>query len=268
AVLTAKIYAAIVTSRMLLTTPSSVIAAIVLIVSVMAVLAKLGGLARFSEVSVYVWLPLLTLFVQIIEHDQFYLLRPIFGDASVSDLFKASRQAAYSFAGFDILLFAYPHLHKQKAPLRTVLWAMVFVTAVYVLTTIAATTFLGLEQMTRILAPTLTILSIAETSIVERIDSIALFLWMGIVVITAATQLYMGTRALQGIIKGVSYHKTIMTLGSFLLVITWGDTPLREVVAVSAIFGDFDLSFVAISVVVFLVLIYIKKASQKNAPFT
>lgn len=266
AVLTAKIYGGIVTGRVLLQTPSSIIAAIIIILSVMAVLAKLGGLARFSEISVLVWLPMIVLIVATINRAQFFHLRPIFGDAGLSDLLSASKNAIYSFAGFDILLFAYPHLQKRKGSLRAVFWAFLFVTLVYVVTTIAATTFLGMEQMTRVLTPTLVILSITETSIIERFDSLALFVWIGIEVITAATQLYMGTRAIQGIIKGVSYHKAIMALGAFLLVATWGDTPLRDVVAISDTFGAFDMSFVAGSVVILLVLTHIKKVKQKNAP--
>lgn len=265
AVLTGKIFAAIVTSRMLITTPSSIIVGIILAISVLAVFAKLGGLARFSEMSVLIWAPLLILIVLVVNRDHFFTLQPIFGDASVSDLLKSSRQALYSYAGFDILLFAYPHLRTKKGSVWALLWGMAFVTAVYVVTTISATTFLGLEQMTRILLPTLTILSIIETSVIERFDSLALFLWVGIVVVTAATQLYMATRAIQGILKGAVYHKTIIALGSFLFLLTWGDTPLLEVVRVSDFFGIFDIPFVAVSMVVFLVLIYIKKAGQKDA---
>jgi len=266
AVLTAKIYAGVVSNRVLLTTPNSVIAGIIIILSVMAVLTKLGGLARFSEISVLAWVPILSLIVFTISRTNLVLLRPLFGDAALGGLLTAARQASYSFAGFDILLFAYPHLQRRKGSFPAIAWGMLFVTGVYVVTTIAAITFLGLEQNNRTLVPTLVLFSIAETSVIERFDSLALFLWMGMEVITAATQLYMGTRAMQGLLKGVSYHKAAAALGAFLFVVGWGDTPLRVVVLISDIFGLFDLSFVTGSIILLYILTLVRERMKRNAP--
>ncbi|MBT9175904.1 MAG: Spore germination protein YndE [Firmicutes bacterium] len=227
-ILTMRIFAAIITNRMLTHTPSSVLAAVILLLSVFAALAGIGGLARFAEISVMLWFPLMTLLAVIFLGGHLHHLQPVFGDADPSGFLAGAKTAAYSYAGFDILLFSYPHLQKPKESIGAVLWSVIVVTAVYTLTTVAALAFFGLEHLTRLLVPTLVMLGIAETSVIERFDSLAIFMWIGMVVVTSGTQLYMGTRLLQGLIPNVSFAKTVIFLGTFLLVASWGETSLRQ----------------------------------------
>jgi len=256
-VLTMRIYSAIITNRMLAHTPSSAFAAMILVLSVMAVLAGINGLARFAEISVMVWFPLMTLLaVTLLGGHTFHLL-PVFGDADFGGLLLGVKSAAYSYAGFDILLFSYPHLEKPKASMRAVLWSIILVTIIYTLTTVAALMFFGVEHLTRLLVPTLVMLSIAETSVIERFDSVALFMWMGMVVVTSGTQLYMGTRLIQGLWPRLSFHKTAVFLSAFLLIASWGETPLRQLITLADYFGTFDLTFVTLSAVLLLPLAYL-----------
>ena len=261
-VLTMRIFAAITTNRMLLQTPSSVMAGIVLLLSFLAAVIGISGLARFAEISVMVWLPFMMLIVAVLLRGQTLHLQPVFGDADIGALLAGAKAAAYSFAGFDILLFSYPHLEKQQDSVRAVLWSLCFVTAMYTLTTVAALAFFGVDQLTRLLVPTLVMLSIAETTVVERFDSLALFIWLGMVVVTSGTQLYMGTRLVQGLVPGANFKKTAVFLGSFLLVATWGETPLRRLITLSDYFGTFDISFVTLTAVLLLPLAHF--ASKKG----
>ncbi len=265
-ILTMRIFAAIITNRMLTHTPSTVFAAIILVLSVLAVLAGIDGLARFAEVSVMLWFPLLTLLAVTMFGGHLHHLRPVFGDADISGLLAGAKAAAYSYAGFDILLFSYPHLQKPHQANRAVLWSITLVTVVYALTTMAALAFFGLEHLTRLLVPTLVMLSIAETSVIERFDSLALFMWIGMVVVTSGTQLYMGTRLIQGILPNASFRRTAVFLGSFLLIASWGETPLRELIALADLFGTFDLSFVTLSAVTLLPLALLAKRGLKIGP--
>lgn len=265
-ILTMRIFAAIITNRMLTHTPSTVFATIILVLSVLATLAGISGLARFAEVSVMLWLPLLTLLAVPLLGGHLYHLRPVFGDADISGFLAGAKAAAYSYAGFDILLFSYPHLQRPRESVRAVLWSIGLVTAVYTLTTVAAIAFFGLEHLTRLLVPTLVMLSIAETSIIERFDSLALFMWIGMVVVTSGTQLYMGTRLIQGLLPKACFHKTAVFLGSFLLIASWGETPLRELIALSDLFGTFDLSFVTLSAVILLPLGLLTARGRRLGP--
>lgn len=97
-------------------------------------------------------------------------------------------------------------------------------------------------------------LSIAETSVIERFDSLALFMWIGMVVMTSGTQLYIGTRLIQGLVPRACFYKTAVFLGSFLLIASWGETPLRELITLADLLGTFDLTFVTLSAVVLLPL--------------
>lgn len=264
-VLTMRIFAAIVSNRMLMHTPSSILAGIVLVLSVLAAIIGIGGLARFSEISFMVWLPFMMLIMATLLRGHVIHLQPVFGDADLSALLAGAKSAAYSFAGFDILLFSYPHLAKPQGSVRAVLWSMSFVTAIYTLTTVAALAFFGLEHLTRLLVPTLVMLSIAETTVIERFDSLALFIWLGMVVVTSGTQLYMATRLIQGLLPGVNFTKTAVFLGSFLLVSTWGETPLRQLITYADYFGTFDILFVTLSAVLLLPLAYFTKKRRRSS---
>lgn len=258
-ILTMRIFAAIITNRMLPHTPSTVFAAVILVLSVLAVLAGIGGLARFAEVIVMLWFPVLTLLAILMLGGHLHHLRPVFGDSDPSGFLAGMKAAAYSYAGFDILLFSYPHLEKPSESVRAVLWSVTVVTVVYALTTVAALAFFGLEHLTRLLVPTLVMLSIAETSVIERFDSLALFMWIGMVVVTSGTQLYMGTRLIQGLLPNASFKRIAVFLGSFLLIASWGETPLRELIGLADLFGTFDLSFVTLSAVILLPLALLAK---------
>lgn len=255
-ILTMRIFSAIITNRMLTHTPSTVFATIILVLSVLAVSAGINSLARLAELSVMLWFPLMTLLVVPLVAGHMVHLRPVFGDADVGSFLAGAIAAAYSYAGFDILLFSYPHLQKPRESIRAVLWSVGLVTAVYTLTTVAGIAFFGLDHLTRLLVPTLVMLSIAETSVIERFDSLALFMWIGMVVMTSGTQLYMGTRLIQGLVPKACFRKTAVFLGSFLLIASWGETPLRELITLADLLGTFDLSFFTLSAVILLPLGY------------
>lgn len=263
-VLTMRIFAAIITNRMLTHTPSSILAGIVLLLSVLAAVIGISGLARFAEISVMVWLPFMLLVVAALLRGHLFHLQPVIGDTDLSALLAGAKSAAFSFAGFDILLFSYPHLEKPENSARAVFWSMVFVTAIYTLTTVAALAFFGVEHLTRLLVPTLVMLSIAETSVIERFDSLALFMWLGMVVVTSGTQLYMGTRLIQGLIPKANFEKTAVFLGAFLLVSTWGETPLRRLITFADYFGTFDILFVTLSAVLLLPLAYFVNKRERR----
>jgi len=265
--LTAQLYAGYLSVRLLPRTPTHVFALLVLALSLLAVLAKIRGFARFSEVAFFMSLPLILFIIVPLTRGNALHLLPILGDNPPSDLLKSALAASYSYAGFDFLWFVYPHL-RRKASAGAVAFGAVLLTAiVYAFVTATTIMYFGLEKLGLIFLPTLAVLRGIELVLFERIDSLMMFAWLSTVVVTAASQLYTATRLVQGLANGLSFSKTAAGLSGlfFVVALSVSDLPLRQTIAISDIFGIFDLSFFVASILLFLLLVALRGRKGDNS---
>ncbi|MBS3938593.1 MAG: endospore germination permease [Peptococcaceae bacterium] len=258
--LTAQLYAGYLSVRLFPRTPTHVFALLVLALSLLAVLAKVRGFARFSEVAFYMSIPLILFIIIPFTKGNTLHLLPLVGDTPPSDLLKSALAASYSYAGFDFLWFVYPHL-RRKASAGTVAFGAVLLTAiVYAFVTATTIMYFGLEKLGLIFLPTLAALRGIEMVLFERIDSLMMFAWLSTVVVTAAAQLYTATRLVQGLANGLSFPKVAAGLSGLFFIVAYSvtDLPLYQTIAISDIFGIFDLSFFVTSIFVFLILALVR----------
>ena len=262
--LTAQLFAGIMSVRLLHNTPIYIFALIVLLLSLMAVLSRINGLARYAEIAFYLSMPLFLFILFPFSDGNTNYLLPLLGDKPASDLLKGAVAVSYSFAGFDFLWFVYPHLRNKASSRPVAVGAILFTTAVYTFVTATAIMFFGLESLGILYLPTLALLSGIELVLVERIDSLMLFIWLSTVVVTAASQLYTASRLLQGLVTSLSFGKNAVFLSGMLLVLAVNRIPLRDAVAFSDLFGIADLLFLLVSILLFLLLALLRKGGVSD----
>lgn len=257
--LTAQLYTGNLSIRILVETPSYVFAVIVVVLSLMAVLAKLPGFARYSEIAFFLSMPLVLLVVIPMTRGNSVHLLPLVGDKPISSLLKGALAASYSYSGFDFLWFAYPYLKNKASSKLVATGAVLFSAGAYAFVTATATMYFGLDKLGVIFLPTLSLLSGIALVLLERIDSLMMFVWLSTVVVTSGSQLYTATRLMQGLSSRLSFAKTAVFLGGLLLVMAVNNIPIRQAVSFSDKFGLFDLSFLISSILVFLLLATLRK---------
>lgn len=255
--LTAKLYAGILSVRILLFTPTYVVAAAIITLAFLACVSSLRGLARYSETVFLLKSPLLLLLMAPLFLGRSYHLFPVLIETPVSSLAKAVPAATFSYVGFEILWFIYPYLKNKSYALPVI--SLGFSTLLYTLTTISATMFFGPERLQTLLLPTLSMLSIIQTSFVERIDSIFLWVWVGTVTVTAATQFYIGARSVQGIFPKFQFQKICSGMAGLLLVAVVPIRSLPTIYVWADWLGIFDVTLVIGSTLLFLLLILVKR---------
>ncbi|CAH1204934.1 GerAB/ArcD/ProY family transporter [Paenibacillus sp. JJ-223] len=99
-------------------------------------------------------------------------------DHDAGALWVSTRQMLHEFIGCGILLVIYPYV---KSPERSVKWAysaLFTATAVYLVFFVLAYMFFSPGQMKEHLWPTLSLISIIELPLIQRMEYLALSLWL------------------------------------------------------------------------------------------
>jgi len=264
-VLTSRLYSTTLNARVLVLTPNSVLAILVTITAVAVSYTHMRGMARYAELAFFLTLPVLVLNIMPVRYGHTFHLFPVFADTGLSNFIKAIEPAAYSFAGFDILWFAYPYLRNKQKSLWTTATAIGFITVLYSAVTMVAIMFFGLERLRVINYPTAALVSVTEVIFLERLDSLAFHVWLVTVALTGGAQMYIAARMIEGIFPVVTFNKAAMGIGAFLTVLSIGEYPGRLALQASDIYGTIDIVFIAATALLFPLLAYIKRRRQSKS---
>ncbi|NIK66950.1 GerAB/ArcD/ProY family transporter [Paenibacillus sp. BK720] len=104
-------------------------------------------------------------------------LMPLFNH-SITDILLSSKSMVYQFLGFEALLFFYPFI---KTPEKSQKWAhfmVFFVTLIYLMVLIITFMYFSEGQLREISWPTLNMLKIVEGPVFQRIEYLAISLWL------------------------------------------------------------------------------------------
>ncbi|MFC4812070.1 GerAB/ArcD/ProY family transporter [Paenibacillus sp. GCM10023250] len=104
-------------------------------------------------------------------------LMPLFNH-SITDILLSSKSMLYQFLGFEALLLFYPFI---KSPAKSQKWAHVmvlFVTFMYLMVIIITFMYFSEGQLREISWPTLNMLKIVEGPVFQRIEYLAISLWL------------------------------------------------------------------------------------------
>lgn len=258
--LTAKLYAGVLSVRILIYTPTYVIAIAIIALALLINQTSIRSLARYSELVFIGKASLLALLIVPSFLSKNHHVYPVLIETPITSVLDAIPAAAFSYVGFEILWFAYPYLKNKSVVIPVA--AMSYVTLSYTATTLSATLFFGPERLQSLLLPTLSMLSILTTPVLERVDSLFLWLWVGTVSVTAATQFYIGIKALQGLYSRLDFKKTSAFYGGVLFAVAVSAVPLPNLYEWADRLGIFDVIIVIGGALIFLPLAYVKSVLE------
>jgi len=260
--ITAKLYAGILSVRILIYTPKYVTALAIILLAFLASQAFLRGLTRYSELAFLFKIMLVPFLIVPLFVGRSYHLTPILVETPLVSLAKAMPPSVFSYIGFEILWFLYPCLKNKSGYLPVI--SLGYTTLLYVITTISATIFFGPERLQSLLLPTLSMLSIIQLSVLERIDSLFLWVWVGTVTVTAATQFYIAARAVQGIVPTLHFRKICGFLAGMLLLSVVPVVPLSTLYKWADLLGIFDVAVVIGASLIFTAIYLVRRTGMHN----
>ncbi len=150
----------------------------------------LTGMAFISSVlSVYVFF----IFLFALPYANFANLLPIL-DHSFTDLLKGSRTMAFSFTGFELILFYYPFLKKPEKVQKWAQLAIAVCTVLYLYLTVITFAYFPEAQIQKNIWPSLTIWKIIEMPFLERFEYIGVATWCLVILPNVCIPLWAASR--------------------------------------------------------------------------
>jgi spore germination protein (amino acid permease) len=141
-------------------------------------------------------------------------MMPLFNH-SITDILLSSKYMIYQFMGFEALLLFYPFI---KSPAKSQKWAhltVVFVTLMYLMIIIITFMYFSEGQLLQIFWPTLNMLKIIEGPVLQRVEYLAISMWLIKILANISLNLWAACRGM----KNVFQIKPRASLLAFLVVI-------------------------------------------------
>ncbi|WP_442603225.1 GerAB/ArcD/ProY family transporter [Paenibacillus sp. KN14-4R] len=141
---------------------------------------NLQVLSRYTQIVFYltIWMPFILLFP--LKDSHFINLLPLLKDGW-TPIFKAVEPTVYSYIGFEITYFVYPHLIQKEKAIRGVIIGNTLTMLTYLFVTVLCFAFFSPDEITTYNQPVLNLLKVIEFRFLERFDMIFLSLYLFVV---------------------------------------------------------------------------------------
>ncbi|MBO0962167.1 GerAB/ArcD/ProY family transporter [Neobacillus sp. MM2021_6] len=144
-------------------------------------------------------------------------LMPLFNH-SITDILLSSKSMVYQFLGFESLLLFYPFI---KSPAKSKKWAhlmALFVTLLYLMIIIITFMYFSEGQLREISWPTLNMLKIIEGPVFQRVEYLAISLWLIKNLSGISLRLWSACRGMKSIFQIKPRASLLTFLVGFLIV--------------------------------------------------
>jgi len=188
------------TATWLLTETSSYILRLIIVITIVYMTKNgLTTLARFTECTVFLLIPLALLIFVGLPEASFINLKPI-GGSGLVNIFKGVLPSFYAFAGYESILVYYPYIsNKQKPIIKNSVIAIIIVTLFYTATVMSQIAVYGTDEIKTVLYPSINYLSSVNFPIIERTEIFFAIFWSFTVLATAGIQYLISGILLQNI---------------------------------------------------------------------
>lgn len=138
---------------------------------------------------------------------------PLF-NADLRQIPRGIITSLFSYAGYEIVFFAYPLSDNRKDTLKYILRGLFIVTGIYLITFFITLSQLGIDQLKRTLWPTIAVAKEVDLPgyFLENLDGIVIALWVLVVYTSVGPLLYIGGKALAYIFNTKSHDIFILPL--------------------------------------------------------
>ncbi|TFE22697.1 GerAB/ArcD/ProY family transporter [Cohnella luojiensis] len=137
---------------------------------------------------------------------------------SITDIFISSKNMLFQFMGIEALLLFYPFI---KTPAKSQKWAhllVLFVTFLYLVTTISTFMYYSEGQLQHVLWPTLNMLMEIEVPILQRLEYFFISVWVIKIIANISLSLWVASRGMKNALQIRPRASLIVFLAGFLIL--------------------------------------------------
>lgn len=259
---TVRVFGEVIKAFLLETTPIEVIIITMLLSAAYLSRSGIEVLGRTATMVYPILIGLIIFIVAVgIPDSDFTNIFPIF-NSDFRKLPKALMTALYSYAGYEIIVLAYPVSESKKDNLKYALRGIFIVIGIYVVTFIVTLSQFGIGQLKSEIWPTIAVANKIDLPgyFLENLDGIVLALWVIVVYATIGPLLYSGGRYLASLFKTKSHDLFILPLIPVIYTVSLLPDNIVEVYdALSNIFSYIAISSIIVIPAVIFIVALIKK---------
>lgn len=123
---------------------------------------------------------------------------PLF-NFSMQELLTATKNGFFSMAGFELILFYFPYIIHQKKVFKQASLGIWICGILYFVTALVSVMYYSEWQLENVLYPVLYLFNAVKFSFLERVDVIAISLWVFFILTTASAYLWVVKRGIDSI---------------------------------------------------------------------
>lgn len=219
-------------------------AAVYLILAICFVFGGLRTVAGICFLSLVYGLPLILTLYPPLQYGEYSNFLPMM-TAKPSDLFAATKEAMFSFAGIQLLLFYFPFIKRAEASQRWAHYGNALTIAIYLVVTVVSILYYSKGQIAGLLWPTLTFWKIISLPFLERFEYIGIMIWIFVIMPNICLGLWCASRGLKRLFSMQQRHAVWVV--AFIVYLTVGMMEdVVEVRTLNTILGRLDLVFLFI----------------------
>ncbi|MFC4779356.1 GerAB/ArcD/ProY family transporter [Paenibacillus sp. GCM10023252] len=137
---------------------------------------------------------------------------------SLQDIVRSSKSMLYPFMGFEALIMYYPFIKTPAKSQKWAHWTVIFVTSLYLITSFITFMYYSEGQLRQIIWPTLSMIMIIEVPILQRLEYLAISLWMIKIVANIGISLWVACRGMKNTLRVKPSRGLLGLLAGFLIL--------------------------------------------------
>lgn len=123
---------------------------------------------------------------------------PLF-NFSTQELWTATKKGFFSMTGFELILFYFPYIIHQKKAFKQASLGIWICATIYFFTSLVSVMYFSEWQLKNVLYPVLYLFNAVKFSFLERVDVLAISLWVFFILSTASAYLWVAKRGIDSI---------------------------------------------------------------------
>lgn len=174
-----RVFADLLSTYTLPKTPRYIKMLLVLAVILYITQGGIKTVARFNELSYFLFLPLYFFLLPPLKNAEWTFLQP-FAATPFDKLLSASATTAFAYTGYEYILVLYPFLNNKKPALKSSMQAFAIVVFTYLYVTVLTTVVFGPYSIRRYVWPVIVSLKTVDVPVIERMEFFFILLWVGV----------------------------------------------------------------------------------------
>lgn len=200
-------------------TPHLVKTALLLLAALYTVLPGIKVIARFNEVTIFIYLAMPLFLLPSLRVAQWTFLLPV-ATTPVYKLLHGALVAAMSYTGMEYLLVLYPFVSDKKKAVKNSLLALVIITVLYLCITINCIAVFGPYYIKRHIWPVLVLLKLTEIPVLERLEYFFILFYIVIIFRPIMNQLFASSYLTSQIFGAGEFRSAAIPLSIIIFVIS------------------------------------------------